>query len=301
MMEHPKLFVSYSHDSEEHKIWVLKLSTDLRQHLGVNVILDQWDLRIGGDLRLYMEQGLNESSLVLCICSEDYVKKADAGVGGSGYESMIMTQELLNNVNVDYLIPVVRNNDTDKKLPTFLGTKFYIDFSLDDNYISKLSELIARIYNEDISRKPPLGRNPFSKEDADFIDIKNAIEQTNYHSPSKKGTVTFNFSNNSSKYIIGTGEYEFITRWSGCGSHSIYAYKDNVKQIGYLSRFTDFPSLEKIRDFDFTSRVRTVYKDEVVVWVNKYGNFAVTKILDVQSKNHGALEDSLTFEYRIYC
>lgn len=35
MVEHPKVFISYSHDSDTHKNWVLKLATDLRQHFGV--------------------------------------------------------------------------------------------------------------------------------------------------------------------------------------------------------------------------------------------------------------------------
>ena len=82
-MENPTVFVSYSHDNDEHKAWVLKLATDLRSH-GVNAILDQWDLRLGSDLRFFMEQGLSNSNLVLCICSEAYVQKADSGRGGSG-------------------------------------------------------------------------------------------------------------------------------------------------------------------------------------------------------------------------
>ena len=91
----PKLFISYSHDSVEHKKWVLKLATDLRQHMGVDVTLDQWDLRAGSDLSLFMEQGLNDASLVLCVCSEQYVQKANAGTNGTGYEKMIMVQSFL--------------------------------------------------------------------------------------------------------------------------------------------------------------------------------------------------------------
>lgn len=41
---HPKVFVSYSHDNDAHKDWIMKLATDLRHH-GVDIILDQWDLR----------------------------------------------------------------------------------------------------------------------------------------------------------------------------------------------------------------------------------------------------------------
>ena len=107
-MDNPTVFISYSHDSENHKAWVLKLATDLRSH-GVNAILDQWDLRLGTDLRFFMENGLSSSALVLCVCSENYVQKVDTGTGGSGYEGMIMTQGLLQNAKAEYVIPIVRN------------------------------------------------------------------------------------------------------------------------------------------------------------------------------------------------
>ncbi|MFA6716233.1 MAG: toll/interleukin-1 receptor domain-containing protein, partial [Victivallaceae bacterium] len=72
----PKVFMSYSHDSKEHKAWVLKLSSHLRSH-GVDVILDQWNVKLGDDLPLFMENGLTESSYIICVCSENYTKKAN--------------------------------------------------------------------------------------------------------------------------------------------------------------------------------------------------------------------------------
>jgi hypothetical protein len=36
-----RVFVSYSHDSDPHRAWVLKLATDLRAN-GVDATLDQW-------------------------------------------------------------------------------------------------------------------------------------------------------------------------------------------------------------------------------------------------------------------
>ena len=67
---HPKVFISYSWDTEngddEHKKWVRDLATKLRSH-GVDVILDQFDLRLGDDLPFFMEQGLTISHLVICI------------------------------------------------------------------------------------------------------------------------------------------------------------------------------------------------------------------------------------------
>lgn len=64
MEEHPKVFISYSHDSEEHKNWVLKLATHLRDH-GVDVVLDQWNVRLGDDLPFFY--GARSVLLSSCI------------------------------------------------------------------------------------------------------------------------------------------------------------------------------------------------------------------------------------------
>ncbi len=299
MEEHPKLFISYSHDNQAHKDWALKLATDLRQHMGVDVIFDQWDLRIGGDLSLFMEQGLGSASLVLCICSDEYVKKANAGIRGSGYEKMILTHALLNDTNTDYIIPVMRCNST-KQLPTFLGTKLYINFSDDSDYLIRLGELTARIYNEDISKKPPLGQNPFSKAGANAITVKTDIEKAMYHSPAMTGSVSFDFLNNSGKYLVGTGDYEFRTDWSTAGTMSIHAYRDGVKLIGYLRGVSEIPKDCQFDDFDFTSRCRTVSVGEVLIWLNHKGKFMATKITNVQVISRGSERNDLSFDYYIY-
>ena len=44
-MNIPKVFISYSHDSLEHKEWVNQLATKMRNH-GIDATLDQWELLI---------------------------------------------------------------------------------------------------------------------------------------------------------------------------------------------------------------------------------------------------------------
>jgi hypothetical protein len=80
MQNAPRLFVSYSHDDQAHKNWVLNLSDRLVRN-GVNVILDQRNMTLGGDLPRFMEAGLSEADRVLSICSEKYVEKASPGLG----------------------------------------------------------------------------------------------------------------------------------------------------------------------------------------------------------------------------
>lgn len=299
-MSHPNVFISYSHDTEQHKVWVLKLATDLRSH-GVNVILDQWDLRLGADLRFFMEQGLSSAHLVLCICSEAYVEKVNLGKGGSGYEGMIMTQQLLSNANTEFIIPIVKNNPSSQKVPLALCSKYYIDFSDDAQYFSKYQELLSRIYDEDFKKKPPLGKNPFSDEISKEITSKTQIESISYHSPEMEGTVTFRFDNNNGIYTIGNGEYAFQTRWSRYGNGSIYAHgRQGRIGIAIEAERAFPPALAAIPKYNFSSEVRTITTGQVVVWENSYRHFAAIKMGSVKSSLHGNAYDEMSFEYHIY-
>lgn len=152
----PIVFISYSHDSEQHKSWVLQLATRLRSN-GVDVILDRWNLKLGNDLPSFMEKGLSKSHRVICVCSDKYVKKANEGKGGVAYEKHIMTAELLNDVETNWIIPLVRNNPDARKTPIFLGGRYYIDFAEANLYETKYEELLRDLLNEPILPIPPLG------------------------------------------------------------------------------------------------------------------------------------------------
>ena len=71
---------------------------------------------------------------MLCICSENYVKKANEKQGGVGYEKRILTAKIMSDSNTDWVIPVVRNNTSGDLVPTFLGVCLYVDF-LEDREI----------------------------------------------------------------------------------------------------------------------------------------------------------------------
>lgn len=77
----PKVFISYSHDTPDHKRWVGEIASNLVKN-GVDVILDQWDLKFGEDLVKFMERGVHEVDRVLMICTETYVQKVNEGKGG---------------------------------------------------------------------------------------------------------------------------------------------------------------------------------------------------------------------------
>lgn len=158
-MTTPKAFISYSHDNLLHKQWVLMLATRLRES-GVDAILDLWELQPGADLPAFMEKNLVSSDHVIMVCTDNYVTKANAGTGGVGYEKMIVTADLVKSIDSTKVIPIVRQSGTNN-IPTFLRSKLYLDFSLEDQFEFGFDELTRTLHKAPLFVKPAVGNNPF--------------------------------------------------------------------------------------------------------------------------------------------
>jgi hypothetical protein len=128
----------------------------------VDATLDQWDLVPGQDVAAFMHDGIAKADRVLLICSETYVRKSEGGLGGVGYERLIVTAEVIDAIDTRKFIPLVRANSLPNKTPKHLGPRLYIDFSVDGSYKASLEALCRELLGVPSSPKPPLGENPFS-------------------------------------------------------------------------------------------------------------------------------------------
>ena len=170
MAEHPKVFISYSHDSPEHRRWVLELGTKLVQK-GVDVVLDRWDLTPGDNFTQFMEAGVRDLDWVLVICTDNYVRRANDREGGVGYEVQIVTAQLVENLGVDKFIPIICQPSGQEKTPTFLGGRVYIDFTDKSQFNEKFNELLHKLYDVPIVEKPFLGEKPsFAKQEVSLAE-----------------------------------------------------------------------------------------------------------------------------------
>jgi hypothetical protein len=158
----PRLFISYSHDSPDHKRWVGDLAAKLRQN-GIDVILDQWDLGLSDDVPKFMEKSVTEADRVLMICTEKYVHKANEGSGGVGYEAMIVTGELVQDLGTSKFIPVIRQSTTQPFVPKSVSTRLYVNLSHPETYQEQFEHLLRELHNAPRIPKPPLGPSPFLK------------------------------------------------------------------------------------------------------------------------------------------
>jgi hypothetical protein len=107
-----------------------------------------------------MEHSVRAADRVLVICTDQYVRKANEGRGGAGYERMVMTAELIRDQDTTKFIPVVRQASSDKPLPDFMGTRLFIDLRANDE--EEFGRLLRELLSEPLVPKPPIGRNPFS-------------------------------------------------------------------------------------------------------------------------------------------
>jgi|GEM_PF-315954 len=295
----PTVFVSYSHDSDEHKNWVLQLSTRLRSN-GVNVILDRWNLKLGSDLASFMERGLSKSQRIISICSDKYVKKANEGKGGAGYEKQIMTAELIIDQNTNWVIPLIKNNPNERKTPTFLGGRMYISFEDPNLYETNYEELLRDLLDEPILPIPPIGKNPFQTI-KEFAQQKFIPASEKYVSPAASGIVTFDYSNNNGKYAIGQGELMFETYWSKASNTSIHILNDpaSIRTVALVKDTEEIKNILDARSYDNSSRARTVKVNQITVLQNMNGFYAAIKVLKIKDDSRGEMNDEISFEYII--
>ena len=293
------VFVSYSHDDENHSNWVLQLATRLRSD-GVDMILDRWNLHLGQDLAAFMEKELSESRRILSICSENYVRKADNKEGGVGYEKTIMTAKIMTDLNTNWIIPVIRNNPGTQKVPIFLAGRRYIDFEEDCLYEVKYEELLRSLLDEPVLRVPELGENPF-KTVKRLASQRFFPSSEKYVSPTPRGRVTFDYSNNNGKYAIGSGELMFETRWSKSSDRNIILYNDppSILTVAVVKDKQQINEIDDARVYDGSSRTRRPSVGQIAVLKNTNGFFTAVKIISIKDDRRGSQFDELVFDYVI--
>ena len=177
----------------------------------------------------------------------------------------------------DYILPA-RFDDTD--IPGLLPTTGYID-------LRKLSPAEVAVC---VAKK--LGRDPFASK-ASAVPCAT--------SPPAAGTARFDFRKFDGRFRIGSGAYEFETRWSNASDRSIHSYNHghNVRAIGLAPLATPVSSIN-VADVDFTSSSVTPVLSQVVVLQNTNGFYAAVRVDGIQARSHSmATMDELRITYWI--
>lgn len=155
-----KIFISYTHDSDEHCQKVEELAAFFIGH-GIDTELDQYTPHPSEGWPIYMLRHILDSDFTLCVCTETYKarfeQKEKIGVGlGAKFEGKVITQLVYESELNEKFIPILLDSSYDSKsvIPTVLGgVQWYNISNLED-----LVDLYARISKQEVNKKPPLGK-----------------------------------------------------------------------------------------------------------------------------------------------
>ncbi len=120
----PKVFISYSHDSQEHFDRILLLSDTLRDW-GIDCHIDQYELAPADWVR-WMESRIRKADFVLIVCTATYRRRFDGeeepGKGlGVRHEGGVISAELYNRqTETAKFIPVVFSITDNAHIPSQL-------------------------------------------------------------------------------------------------------------------------------------------------------------------------------------
>ena len=124
----PRVFISYSWDSDEHMEWVRSLAERMGRD-GVEVTLDQTHLKPGDVLPRFMEEGIENNQYIIMICTPEFKRRYELGYGGVAAEVDRCTTEMYYSGKHDKFIPVLREGKWEHSAPPWLKGKMYINLS----------------------------------------------------------------------------------------------------------------------------------------------------------------------------
>lgn len=139
-----KIFISYCWEDEEHREWVHQLAKDLEENFDVKIDVEQ---PLGTELNLFMEHMVSNSDKVLIIATPEYKDRADGRIKGVGYETSLITNELVSDQNRIKFIPIIRKGSKEESYPKYLGNRKGLEMKDDAKYEECLNELISNLAN----------------------------------------------------------------------------------------------------------------------------------------------------------
>lgn len=136
-----RVFISYSHDTEEHRERVRALAVQLRSE-GIDVRTDRDEPAPPQGWPRWMDEQLDAAEFVLVVCTPTYRRRVEGGeqLGrgkGATWEGMLVQQHLYdsNSLNTK-LIPVLFEGESDEAIPRVLRpfTYYRLPRGYDDLY-----------------------------------------------------------------------------------------------------------------------------------------------------------------------
>ncbi len=155
----PKVFISYSHDSQEHKDRVLSLADRLRSD-GIDCNIDQYEESPAQGWPRWMLNQLEWADFVLVVCTERYNLRfrgqEEAGQGkGVTWEGAVISQKFYDaQVKSTKFIPIIFSSEDEGHIPIVI--RGFNRYKLDSE--AEYEKLYRLLTNQHDTPKPELGK-----------------------------------------------------------------------------------------------------------------------------------------------
>ncbi|MGK7952832.1 MAG: SEFIR domain-containing protein [Xenococcaceae cyanobacterium] len=159
----PKVFISYSWDSDKHKDDVLILADRLRND-GIDCNIDQYEVSPPEGWPHWMRNQVERSDFVLLVCTEQYQRRfqgKETLKQGKGvtWEGAIINQFIYDRLTNTKFIPVIFSPQAKNHIPTELGRFTYYVLDLKSLALDKGYEALYRhLTKQPLNMKPKLGK-----------------------------------------------------------------------------------------------------------------------------------------------
>lgn len=157
--EHPKVFISYTHDSKEHADNILNFSNRLRTE-GIDTVLDQYETSPKEGWPKWMDRQVRSADFVIMVCTPTYFKRvmgeeeAGRGLGGI-WEGNLIYQHLYNDGGINTkFIPVLFDGGSYNDIPTPLQGATHYYAGTEEGF----DKLYWRLRDVNPVNKPELGK-----------------------------------------------------------------------------------------------------------------------------------------------
>jgi hypothetical protein len=153
----PRVFISYSHDGQDHQDRVLELAGRLRAD-GVDAVIDQYVQSPPEGWPSWCRTQIEQSRFVLMVCTETYLRRVDhkeaPGVGhGVLWEGRLISQHLYEAGSVSTkFVPVLLSDGSDTHVPLTVkgGTIYRVETA--EGY----EALLRLLTDQPLTPMPPL-------------------------------------------------------------------------------------------------------------------------------------------------
>ena len=181
--EHPKVFISYSHDENPvgHMDNVLALANQLRTD-GIDAVLDQFEESPAEGWPRWMEKQIDEAQFVLMVCTETYLKRVenkeeeDKGRGVLWEANLIYNALYASKLNNEKFIPILFKGCKPEHIPKPLQgySHYYTDNP--DGY-EQLYRLLTEQHDKKKGALGTLKKLPTRERNQDFFTVKTMLSK----------------------------------------------------------------------------------------------------------------------------